>query len=103
MSAPVAAIVLGVLLLLGIVPAAHLAAARLPIPVTDPTPVVDRDPAPELTALRALPVGLPGSTSGIDFGYPYRYPMLDAENRAADAACPGDPTPLWILGQTHSG
>lgn len=125
-TARVAVIVLGVLVLLGFAPAAHLAASRLPIAMPDPTPVAPGSPTGDPTALRWLPTGLPtemvidsvatvqpyavnalggagaraflelvasadelvpdplpGSTSGIEFGYPYRFSMFDAIFSAA--------------------
>lgn len=119
-SVPAAVIVLGILLLLGIAPAAYLAASRLPITMTDPTPIAPGNPTGDPTTLRPLPVGLPaeivvdnlgtvqpyavaalgvpgaraflelissedtlnpdplpGSNSGIEFTYPYRFSMFE--------------------------
>src|SRR5689334_15316371 len=52
-------VLLALVLVLALAPLARLAARRLPLPPSDPAPVVAGASRPGTTAMRSLPVGMP--------------------------------------------
>jgi cellulose synthase operon protein C len=73
-----ALMLLGVLLLIGLAPAAHHAAGHLPLAPADPTPIVAGATRPGTTAMRNLPVGLPAGVRVVTTHdvYPYAVAAL---------------------------
>ena len=88
-------VLLGPALVLALAPVAHLAARRLPLPPSDPTPIVAGATRPGTTAMRNVPVGLPADvtiTSAQDV-YPYAVAalgVLGAQELMAVLSSPDD-------------